>query len=141
MLLVEDVVSGPNGDQVGVVSGGGNGDASGATGVGVAQLVGQGLELVSGEAVIIPETAVVAGPRGALDALVWAQVEVVLRGVSDVGVHCGPGGDIARPPRLVSSIWAEEPGVVPLLDDDEGYAGPEQDALNPLFSFKKEIWV
>ena len=61
---------GPRRDQVGVVHGGGDGDAAGAAGVGVAQLVGQGLELVSAEAVIIPETAVVAGPRGALDALV-----------------------------------------------------------------------
>ena len=55
------------GDQVGVVGGGGDGDAPGAPDVGVAQLVGQLLQLVSVKVVIIPEHVVVARPRGALD--------------------------------------------------------------------------
>ena len=29
-----------------------------------------------------------------------AEVEVVLRGVGDVGVHCGAGRDVARPTSL-----------------------------------------
>ena len=70
VLLVDDVVPGPDGHQVGVVGGGGDGDTPGASGVGVAQLVSQLLELISAEAVVVPETAVVARPRGALDALV-----------------------------------------------------------------------
>ena len=53
-----------------VVGGGGDGDTPGAPGVGVAQLVSQLLELISAETVIVPETAVVAWPRGALNALV-----------------------------------------------------------------------
>ena len=58
------------GHQVRVVGGGGDGDTPGAPGVGVAQLVSQLLELISAETVIVPETAVVAWPRGALNALV-----------------------------------------------------------------------
>ena len=104
VLLVYDVVPGPDSHQVGVVGGGGDGDAPGAPGVCVAQLVSQLLELVSAEAVIIPETAIVARSRGALNALVRAEVEVILGGVSDVGVHRGPGRDVTRPPRLVPVV-------------------------------------
>ena len=52
---------------MGVVGGGGDGDGPGAAHVGVAQLVGQLLQLVRVEVVIVPEHVVVAGPRGALD--------------------------------------------------------------------------
>ena len=64
-----------------------------------------------------------SGSRGALDALVRAQVEVVLGGVRDVGVHRGPGRHVARAARLVAVVGAEEAGVVPLLHHDEGDAG------------------
>ena len=52
---------------MGVVGGGGDGDGPGAAHVGVAQLVGQLLQLVRVEVVIVPEHVVVARPRGALD--------------------------------------------------------------------------
>ena len=67
VLLVYDVVPGPDGHQVSVVGGGGDGDAPGAPDVGVAQLVGQLLQLISVKVVIIPEHVVVTRPRGALD--------------------------------------------------------------------------
>ena len=81
VLLVDDVVPGPDGHQVGVVGGGGDGDGARAPHVGVAQLVGQLLKLVSVEVVVIPEDVIVAGPGGALDSLVGHQVEVSLCGV------------------------------------------------------------
>ena len=46
-LLLHEVVPGPEGDQVGVVGGGGDGDGPRAPDVGVAQLVSQLLQLVS----------------------------------------------------------------------------------------------
>ena len=46
-LLLHEVVAGPEGHEVGVVGGGGDGDGPGAAHVGVAQLVGQLLQLVS----------------------------------------------------------------------------------------------
>ena len=52
---------------MGVVGGGGDGDAPGAPDVGVAQLVGQLLQLIRVKVVIIPEHVVVTRPRGALD--------------------------------------------------------------------------
>ena len=57
---------------MGVVGGGGDGDGPGAADVGVAQLVGQLLQLVRVEVVIVPEHVVVAGPRGALDTCAHA---------------------------------------------------------------------
>ena len=61
----------------------------------MAQLVGQVLELVSAEVVVIPETAIVRGSGGALDALVTAQVEIVLCGMGDVGIYSCASGNIA----------------------------------------------
>ena len=50
-----------------VVGRGRDGDRSGAPDVGVAQLVGQLLQLVSIEMIIIPQHVVVTWPRRALD--------------------------------------------------------------------------
>ena len=52
---------------MGVVGRGGDGDGARASDVGVAQLVGQLLQLVSIEMIIIPEDVVVTWPRRALD--------------------------------------------------------------------------
>ena len=95
VLLVDDVVPGPDGHQVGVVGGGGDGDRPGAPGVGVAQLVGQLLQLVSIEVVVIPEDVVVTRPACALNALVRTKVEVELRRVGDAHVDSGAGRDVA----------------------------------------------
>ena len=51
---------------MGVVRGGGIGDATSAADVGVAQLVGEALELVRREVVVIPKDVVVRGTTGAL---------------------------------------------------------------------------
>ena len=67
VLLLHQMVAGSEGHQVGVVSRGRNGDGPGAPDVGVAELVGQLLELVSIEMIIVPQNVVVAGPRCALD--------------------------------------------------------------------------
>ena len=54
VFLLHQVVASPEGHQMGVVGGGGDGDRAGTSHVGVAQLVGQDLELVGVEAVVIP---------------------------------------------------------------------------------------
>ena len=51
---------------MGVVGRGGVGDAAGAADVGVAELVGEALELVSVEVVVVPEDVVVGGAARAL---------------------------------------------------------------------------
>ena len=63
----DHLLPGSEGHEVRVVGGGGDGDGARAPHVGVAQLVGQLLELVSVEVVVIPEDVIVAGPRRALD--------------------------------------------------------------------------
>ena len=40
-----------------------------------------------------------------------AEVEIVLCRVGDVGVHGGSGGNIPRPPRLVSLVGTKQPQV------------------------------
>ena len=66
VLLVHQVVAGAEGHQVGVVGWRGDGDGAGAAHVGVAQLVGEQLELVCGEAVVVPQDVVVGGAARAL---------------------------------------------------------------------------
>ena len=67
-----------------VVGRGGDGDGPGAPDVGVAQLVGQLLQLVSVEMVIIPEDVIVAGTRCSLDT---CNESVSLQCYSDI--ECG----------------------------------------------------
>jgi len=98
--------------QVGVVGGGGVGHGAGAAGVEVTQVVGENLQLVSGELTVVPQHLVVAGSAGALDALVTQQVEVALGGMVDALVHHGPGQSVPVPVLVV--VRGEKPGVVSL---------------------------
>ena len=66
VLSLLEVVASPEGDQVGVVGGGGVRDTSGAPDVGVAQLVGEALQLVGRELVVVPQDVVVGGATRAL---------------------------------------------------------------------------
>ena len=102
-----------------VVGRGGDGDRSGAPHVGVAQLVGQLLQLVRLEPVVIPENVIVSGSGGSLDPLVGAEVEVELCRVGDADVHGGAGGDVPALAALLLLVGTEEPRVVTLLDHDE----------------------
>ena len=84
----------------------------------MAEIVGQGLQLVGGQVAVVPEDLVVAGPGGALDALVRDQVEVTLGGMVDALVHHGAGQDV--PVLVLVLVVGKEPGVMPLLHHDEG---------------------
>ena len=106
-----------------VVGRGGDGDRSGAPHVGVAQLVGQLLQLVRLEPVVIPENVVVSWSGGSLDPLVGAEVEVELCRVGDADVHGSAGGDVPALAALLLLVGAEQPGVVALLHHNERDAG------------------
>ena len=93
-----------------VVGRGRDGDRSGAPHVGVAQLVGQLLQLVRLEPVVIPENVVVSWSGGSLDSLVRAEIEVELCRMSDPHVHCGPGWDVSALPTLLLLVGAEQSG-------------------------------
>ena len=71
----------------------------------MAEVVGQGLQLVSGQVAVVPEDLVVAGPGGAPDALVRDQVEIPLGGMVDALVHHGPGQSV---PILVFVVVSRE---------------------------------
>ena len=66
MVFVHQVVACAEGHQPGVVGGRGDGHGAGAAHVGVAQLVGEQLQLVRREAVVVPQDVVVGGPARAL---------------------------------------------------------------------------
>ena len=66
VVLVHQVVPGAEGDQVGVVGRRRNRHGARASDVGMAQLVGQHLELVGGEVVVVPKDVVVRWARGTL---------------------------------------------------------------------------
>lgn len=67
MFFVNQVVAGAEGHQVGVVSWRRDGDGACAADVGVAQLVGEELELVAGETVVVPQNVVVGRPARTLE--------------------------------------------------------------------------
>ena len=66
MLFVHQVVAGAEGHQVGVVGRCRDGDGARAADVGVAQLVGEELQFVGSETVVIPQDVIVGGTTGSL---------------------------------------------------------------------------
>lgn len=68
MFFIHQVVPGPEGHQVSVVCWCRDGHGARAAHVGVTQLVGEDLQLVRGEAVVVPEHVIVGGPARPLGA-------------------------------------------------------------------------
>ncbi len=66
MFFVNQVVASTKRHQVGIVGWCRNGDRAGAAHVGVAQLVGEDLQLIRGEMVVIPQHVIVGRPAGSL---------------------------------------------------------------------------
>ena len=79
LVPVHQVVPGSEGHQVCVVGGGWDGHRPGAAHVGVAQLVGEGLELIGCEVVLIPQHVVVRGTGCALTNKQTSKLELELR--------------------------------------------------------------
>ena len=75
----------------------------------MAEIVGEGLQLVSGQVAVVPQHLVVTGPGGALDALVRDQVEVPLGGMVDALVHHGAGQCV--PVLVFVVVSREEPST------------------------------
>lgn len=105
-------------DQVGIVRRRHHRDRTGRTGVEVAQVVGQTLELVRRELVVVLQDLVVGRARGSEEARVALDVEIELERVDNRRVHTGARVAVAT---SVGSCGAhrEEAGVVALLDHDK----------------------
>ena len=94
----------------------------------MAEVVGQGLKLVSGHVAenrevrelterlqrlpVVPEDLVVTGPGGALDPLVRHQVEIPLGGMVDALVHHSPGQSV--PVLVFVVVSREKPSTHPV---------------------------
>ena len=63
----------------------------------MAEVIGQHLQVVGSEVVVVPQHLVVARPAGALDTLVTKQVEVTLGWVIDTLIHYSTRQSIAVP--------------------------------------------
>lgn len=118
MFFVHQMVAGTEGHQVGVVGGRRDGDGAGAAHVGVAQLVCEQLELVSGETIVVPQNMVVGGPTGALYSSVTAEVKVKLVGMCDVRVHGGTSRNVSTTSDSLIAVGAEEARVVAFLHNN-----------------------
>ena len=111
--------AGTEGDQVGIVGGGDDGDGAGAAGKGEAHVVGEDLEGIRSKLVIIIDDVVVGGTAGPLETGMGAQVKVELGRVADTGVNDRTRRDIPRAIRILL-LGGDEAGVVALLDEDHG---------------------
>ena len=89
------MISGPEGDELGIVGWRWDADGAGAAYVGVAELVSHLLQVVRLEVVVVPQDVVVTRPTCALNTLVRAKVKVELGGVGDAYVDGGAGRDVA----------------------------------------------
>lgn len=118
VLLVHQVVPRSECHQPSIVSWGWDGDRAGAAHIGMAQLVGEDLQLICSEPVVIPEHVVMGGPARTLNACMTAQVKVELERVGDVCIHCCSCWDIPALPNPLILVCAEETSVMPFLDND-----------------------
>ena len=66
VFLLHQVIPRPEGHQVSVVGGGGDGDTACTPDVGVTQLIGQLLKLVCLETIIVPQHVIMRGSACAL---------------------------------------------------------------------------
>jgi hypothetical protein len=68
VLFIHQVVPGPEGHQVSIVRWCWDGHGARTPHVGVTQLVGEDLQLIGGESIVIPKDMVVGGPACPLEA-------------------------------------------------------------------------
>lgn len=80
MFFIHQVVPGPEGHQVSVVGRRRDGHRARAAHVGVTQLVGEDLQLVRRETIVIPKHVVVGGPACSLEADRGSETQRSLRG-------------------------------------------------------------
>lgn len=120
VFFIHQVVPGPEGHQVSIVCWCWDGHGACATHIGVTQLVGEDLQLIGRETIVIPKHVIVGRPACPLDASVTTQVEVKLSWVGDFRVHGGACWNVSTFPNPLILVGAEEPRVVPLLNHYEG---------------------
>lgn len=97
-----------------------NGNRSGASDVSVAKLVGQALQFVGVEVVVVPQDVIVGRSTCALNTLMTAQVEVEFCRMCDADVDGCTCRNISRLAALFLLVGAEQSRVMALLHDDEG---------------------
>lgn len=98
-----------------------NGDASCAACIEMTQLVGQVLQIVWGEVVIIQEDIVMGRARSPQGSCMRLEIEIEFERMNNDRVDDRPWLTVAK--IIFASAEWEEPGVVTLLDNDKGDRG------------------
>lgn len=119
MLFIHQMVPGAEGHQVSIVGWGRYGHRARAAHIGVTQLVGQNLQLIRREAIVIPKHVVVRRTACPLDAGMTAQVEVKLSWMSDFRVYGCTCWNVPTLPNPLILVCTEEACMVALLHYDE----------------------
>lgn len=114
-----EVEASTGGNQVGIVGGGNHGDGAGTAGKRVAEVIGEGLQLVGLELVVIVDNVVVGGTAGSLDTFVGTKEEVKLARMADGCVDDCTSRDVAGTVSVLR-LNHKKASVVTLLDKDEG---------------------
>lgn len=96
-----------------------NRHCAGGASVQVAEVVGQALQIVRGEIIVILQDLVVGRPRSAQEARMALDIKVELKGVDDHGVDASARLAVAAAIGALG-VHGEEPGMVALLDDHIG---------------------
>lgn len=92
-----------------------NGNGTSTTDVSVAELIGETLQLVGIEVIVVPENMVMAWTASTLNALMRAKVEVKFGWVGNASIDSRAGWYVARFSRLLLLISTKQSGVVPFL--------------------------
>lgn len=135
VFFLDQMVSCSKGHQVSVIRRSGNGYWTGAPDISVAQLIRETLKFIRIQMGIVPQDVIVWRPRSALNereivsnknnklfivikylyALVTAQIEIKLGGMSDTDIDRCTGRYVTTLPTLLLFVSTEQSGVVTLL--------------------------
>lgn len=118
VLFVYKVVSCPKCNEAGIICWCWDGNRAGAADISVTELVGEDLKLICCKPVVIPKDIVMGRSACTLNACMTAKIEVKLKGMSDVCVHCCSCWDVSTFANPLVFIRTEEASVMPFLNNN-----------------------
>lgn len=124
MILIHQMIPCPEGYEPGIIGRGWNRDWACAPHIGVTKLVSQQLELICGEAVVIPQDLVMWRTAGSLNSRMTTEVKVKLGWMCDGAIHSSACWYIATFPYPFCFICTEESCVMSFLHHNIGYSWP-----------------
>ena len=119
MFFLNQVIASSESNKMGIVGRCRNGNGTSTADVSVAELIGETLQLVGVEVIVVPENMVMAWTARTLNALMWAQVKIKFGWVGNASIDSCASRYVARFARLLFLVSAKESRVVALLHNDK----------------------